>query len=365
MADENTVILTEDDEDPVLDGDISEFMAANAVPAKKYGVMLKRRREGAAIQNIESYRNRIPTLEEIGKQFGPGVYILVFTWTVKGAPGGKGTRAENYEMELPEDPWRRRYVKYQRELLDIQEKEDKERLKAKKEEATLEGLQKNAGGGGSSIEELKAMAETLRAIGVPIGGNVGGGLTLEKIVGYVTLLSPILTPIFQNIFAKDNSAKEMNALLLQMLINKNQSPENDKMKGLIDTLFTTTQRALALSGPAEPKEDIVDKIFGLIETVGPTMLQAIAAKTPEQRKKDPIFNAAAGSAEMKAVKEDPELLEALVNRLDQEYGYQGTDVILKPMEDIGIRRPESTFGNKAKYPSKGFDAEGNKLTSNE
>lgn len=88
------------------------------------------------------------------------------------------------------------------------------------------------------------------------------------------------------------------------------------------------------------KETIADKIFGMIENVAPQIMQ-IATLSAQQRTFDPRVAAAKGfmsvSPDFQTMKNDPAVKKIVVDRLDDYFGWEQTDVI---MEVAGDKRPD-------------------------
>lgn len=354
------------DEDSGPD-EISQFVEGLGLGEKFRCSIRRRKPNGDGFYILSDFKNRVPRVEEIGKRYGDGEYLVTFTWyPPRNAPkgGGKvGSVIKELSLDLPEVPWRREHVKYMAELKERDMQEERERKTRMREEAALTHIATSGGAAPGGLDQVKAAIELLRDLGISPG--VKQGPDWDKIIAFAGTILPVILPMFQR-----KESISMGEIITLMQNNQNnlltlmnrRSPAEENMLGFVNQAVQTASQIMKLQAGKPPEdaetESWADRIMGLIESVGPAVIQAIAAKPPEARAKNPLYNMAVNSADMKALSADKNKLIAVVNRLDEKYGCQATDGILEAFSELGIERPPETEVNRELYTSPGAEGEG-------
>jgi hypothetical protein len=344
--------------------DIVEFMVTHNVGAK-YTCMLKEVIPGGGPHGIlKNTRNEYLDVDTVGAQWGPGEYIWSFAYKVEGPNGVKAPTIKEYRIMLPERAWRKIYDNALRERSRVDKAAADREISEAKQNAELRAAEKgiSTGVAGDPLEVLKASMDTLKSLGVKIGGDNGS----QKIdwLGIGTVLAPLVLNFIQNgkserdkLQAQVQAAQAENMkFLMTMMMNGNGKGESTHMKSILDMAFGAMKQVTDFAQIMKPEEkrDWVDKIFEVVEKGLPQILE-IAKMSQAERNKNYLYQAAVNSPPVKAVQSDTAMQIDLTQKLDKTYGFQTTDEILKA---TGITRHESTMGNKGLFPSKGFGADG-------
>lgn len=351
--------VTDDTPDEILD-----FVRSNDV-ADKYTVMLKQQPDGGGKpQTLRSFSNYYPNVNTLGREWGPGSYILVFSWQAVGISGKKETVTKDYKLELPERAWGDEHDTW------LQERRDKA-LEAKtkrwKEDAIKDTIMRPVQPQTQQdpVDNLKKSIETLKALGVPIGGPApkaekevpkrDWAAFAVNMAPLVTAMMPLAVALISKVKPKDD--REVEKMLLAHALNK---PENDNMKTVLPFLMGSIKQIFELKESMQPEEKVgwVEKIFDKMGPMVPMVIAAVA-ESRSTGKMNPLVAMAGNSADAQKIKEDPELQILAANKLDQKYGFQQANDV---MEAMGMVRPAETLGNFAFYPSDGYDTHGQPIT---
>lgn len=364
-------ISPEDLEEDTPD-EVSDFMAEHNVGDKFTCTLKQYPREGGAAETLKPYRGYKPTIDEIGKQWGPGDYGVVFYY--KGAPGPDGKRpsiVRECRFSLPERAWRIVHDEFLRERSRI----NKEKLALEVETATVKAQIQNAERGvlpGAAptapdpIEALKSTASVLKDLGVPIGGSKPS----MDIPGLVTAIAAVVgavAPLFKSgdsggntsLIASlmDSNQKNMLAMFgMMMQMNGGQQGGNKYMEQILNMALGAMGKVKEFGELMRPEDKpaMIDRIFDLVAKGLPQILE-LAKMSKEEREKSFLHKAASETPEMKAAKSDPEINIGICNRLDKQYGFQTANEIL---DVAGVPRHPSTLQNKENYPSPGYNPDG-------
>lgn len=350
--------------------EIRDFIAGNGI-GNKYQCIVKERIAGGDPAILDTMNNRHPELDQIGKQWGPGDYVLVFSWQVPKPGGGKEKQMKNLNLHFSERAWRDIHEDYLLERNEERKRKRAQDLEKAKQEAELRAIEN----GGTKepaqdpLEALKKALDTAKALGIPVGGAAkeGKGLDIMGIAALLTALKPLLEGLFggnkQNdsaILIKAMEAQQAtNMLLMKSLLETRPggaSPESHHMDRILGMTMKGMERVLELQDMMKPaeKETLVDRIFGVVDKFLPSIME-LSKMSKEARERDMMYRIAAGSDEMKKARANPDVALILVNKWDEHYGFQTTNDILKV---AGIERPPETMGNMAKFPSDGFGPDG-------
>lgn len=300
---------------------------------------------------IKGFSRTIPTVDWIGRNYGPGRYCLVFQWRSKDEESGKmGNKTERVIIEVSE--------KFESEYREFQHQEKLRRLKKRKEsvqDALLESkiessiLTEEGGESRDSKQSAREYVNEMLSFNEKLGLR-RGGIDWEKILPVVLTGLPLALKALSEVSAsRQNQQNQLMTLMLTQSNNynsqlvevmKNLGPQNgsDTMKEFREMLTSAIDMKELLHG--EKKDSLADKIFSLVESVSPQLLQ-VASLSAQARQSDPRVAMArqyiATNPDFQALADSPESKSNLVRRLDGYYGWKQTDAILQVM---GWQRPE-------------------------
>lgn len=348
--------------------EIRTFVLANSVAAK-FTVMLKQKPDGGGIaQTLRSFTNWYPDVNTLGKQWGPGSYILVFSWRAKGINGKTETVTKEYQIEMPDRAWADEHdlfleekARTRRDKRDAEWREEADRARAM-------GTHQAAPAAPSELDALKKALEVAKSLGIAIGGG-GGPQKQEKVepkksfsdklvdlAPAITAIGAVVGPIAIALIARVKP-KEDNTLTTTLLTHVLNKPQEDgMMKQMVPFLMGTFKQMIDFkeSMVPEEKQSTVEKIIDKLAPMVPAVLQ-MAALSAEARSKNPMVKMAQNHPDMKTLRGDPEMLSMAIQRFDEAYGFQQTNGILAV---AGFERPSELADNYKAYPSNGFDANG-------
>lgn len=364
----NREIMAQINPDLETPDDVKHVLEENSLGRTRvYTCKLKRFPEGgeslqnaASAQFVQAWRCGFPSEKYVMQEYGPGRYLLIFSWNVNERLAGGDKKYQTKVVEIPleiGEACRDDYEEYQdqkrirraeRQARDLQRYREKQALNTMASGASPI-LDKNQAG----KEYLREFGETARMLGMstPIAPAAPQGSLLKDLVpGIVAAIPAVLSYL-------SNSAEKQNARmdnLLQMLVTTMQANTANMiaaMKGangpttgteILKEITGMVMGAVNLKETLEGnKETVVDKIFRMIEGVAPQIVQ-LAQLSKQQRMMDPRYMM--GKTMMNAdpnlsqLKKDPEILEMSVRKWDEQLGWEQTDAILTIGE---MRRPDT------------------------
>lgn len=344
--------------DPETEGMPDEVLAVldeyGLYNGKPFRTILKELPEGCEDPNrglyIKGFAKTVPTIDYLGKHYGPGRYCLVFTWRQKDPEQGRMiSKSAEVLLEVSD--------KFESEYKEFQHSEKLNRLRKRKEsvqdallESKLEGslLDDQVGSDGTNrnakeyVKEMLAFNEQL--------GLKRGGIDWDKLMPLIMTGLPLMMKALSDM--NSNKQAQMQQLMTLMLtqsnnynnqlveVMKNMGPQNgsDTMKEFREML-TSAIDMKELLRPEKP-DTLADKIFSMLETVGPQLLH-VASLSAQARARDPRVAMAKqfvqNNPDFQALDNNPESKSALIRKLDGFYGWQQTDSILQVM---GWQRPD-------------------------
>lgn len=341
----------EDIPDEVL-GILDEYKLYNGKP---FRTIIKELPEGcddpALGAFVKSFSKTVPTIDYLGRNYGPGRYCLVFTWKQKDPEQGRMiSKSSDVLIEVSD--------KYEAEYREFQHQQKIARLKKRKEsvqdallESKLEGtLLEDQTGEHHGNQNAKEYVKEMLAFNEQLGLK-RGGIDWEKLMPLLMTGMPLMLKVLADMSSsKQAQMQQMMTLMLTQSNNynsqlvevmKNMGPQNgsDTMKEFREMLTSAIDMKELLQ-PNKP-DSLADKIFSMLETVGPQLLQ-IAQMSAAARARDPRIAMAKQFVEhnpdFQALDNSPESKAALVRKLDTFYGWQQTDAILQVM---GWTRPDN------------------------
>lgn len=348
----NTVLgnyENEDIPDEVL-GVLDEYGLYNGKP---FRTIIKELPEGCDDPSlgafVKSFSKTVPTIEYLGRNYGPGRYCIVFTWKQKDPEQGRMiSKSSNVLLEVSD--------KYEAEYREYQHQQKLSRLKKRKEsvqdallENQLESSLLSDGNEKGSKQDAKEYVKEMLSFNEQLGLK-RGGIDWDKVLPVLATALPLVFKAIQEMGA--NTRQQQQQLMTLMLtqsnnynnqlveVMKNMGPQNgtDTMKEFREMLTSAIDMKELLQ-PNKP-DTLADKIFSMLETVGPQLLQ-IAQMSAQARARDPRIamakNFVQNSPDFQALADSPESQSNLIRKLDTFYGWQQTDSILQVM---GWQRPD-------------------------
>lgn len=352
---------------------VRDFMISNGV-GKKYSFILKKVLPGGKVGTLYNISNTHLNINEIGKQYGPGEYVLAFSWKAPRPSGGRDNHFKDYEVFLPDHPWGDIHADHVRETNEERKKQDKLRLEKTMLDAQVTAVEQGKiPGVKSPFDTMKETLEMARSLGVQVGGAAPQPKPLD-IMGIATFITA-LTPILQSVLGTKSGGadpalleqirgqNEMNKMLMEKLLRgSTEAPgSNAHMDKFMDMVTGNVGRMLEIKEMLQPeeKQGIMDRVFEAVDKYLPGIL-SMAQMAKEEREKQWGYKLAMANSDIKKIKDNPEMWPEMITKWDQEYGYQQTNGIITV---AGITRPPELEGNKALFPSDGFGPDGNPLAA--
>ena len=317
--------------------DIENFLADHGIKDVTYNCTVKRfPKEGGEIASWLpiNMKNNYPSIDEVGKRFGPGKYLFCFSWRETNEDGKRITRMKEHKIVL-DDEWNDIYDEYMAEKwAQKNRKIENERNRAKMK-AAAKGidLDEVTGEPRDPLEDLKNSLSVLKELGVPFGGN-GKALSAEGDLGMMQLMMSTQAENTKLLVAMmAQSANNANNMIMALLKNNQPQTNTDMFKEIMQMVTGTIQLKEALN---PEKKGVVDKVFELMEQVMPQILQ-MSQQRQSERVQNPLYKIAAESNEMDLLRKDPAALAYAIEKWDKAHGPEQTNMILKT---VGLTRPE-------------------------
>lgn len=311
--------------------------------------------------HLRGFSRGIPSPDYIAKEYGPGDYLLCFTWQTKDDDGVRRMKREEVPLSISEKVMNA----YKRERLTAKIRDASEigsQVRDALVEKTIEGdiIHALAGKNKGNDDDPKTTAkkyieetiETAKMIGLSPYAQApqvpAKSIEWDKIIpAAATVITAFLTMQQQ---AEQRRSDEFNKMLMLMMGNSqtanNQLLEvmkvqsgagsgNMAIREFKDMVLGALDIKDALSG--NNKETLGDKIFRLVESVAPSIL-AIAATTAQNANaaaNNPAVKMAKGYIEtnpdFQALKQNPAEMKKVIDNMDRTYGWKQVDHILNTM----------------------------------
>jgi len=320
---------------------------------ENYSCTLSSVEPDGSVAYIEEYNRQVPSVPIIGKRYGPGKYRLTFQWVV--VAGGED-RPETQEVDIViSEAFRSIHEDYQEEMAIQNELNQVKRLeRAKRRRSIREDVR------GPERKDPEEEFDRLMNRMVQMNSIMNPGAQKSSGINWEALAPIAIAAVKYLQESSSNSRQEQQKMLLMMMqmMDKNnqnliavmQNKQPSSGSQLMDKVTETVLSAVNLKEAINPqKETIADKIFGVIEGVAPKLLE-IAQMPKAQAENRMDYKLAEAYMQrdenFKKMNNDPEILEALVQKLDPQMGWLQTDQIL---EVAGYARPESMNHNRSVY----------------
>jgi hypothetical protein len=314
--------------------DIEEFLQENGLIEKKYTCVLKRQPpSGSTIMEFlpGSWVDEYPSIEEIGKRFGPGKYYYFFKYHIKEFDPSKGAEVKRIKMNqfavYLGTEWEDICTAHQAEKY----LEDKQKLKKLKQKSKLKSavydLDDDDSKGSDPIETMKHTMGVLKDLGVPIGGSKGEGGGMDSMQMMMFMMN-MMQKSSENMMQMMIASQQNTTNLMQgILTGRSQQQAPDTMQHFRE-MMTMVQGITEVKEIMNPeKRTVVDRIFEMAEGVMPAIM-SIANRPPEQRANDPMVGMVKNMPEFQQMDKDPEMRAELIKKWDEAHGKENTDAII-------------------------------------
>jgi hypothetical protein len=353
-----------DPEDDIPD-EVRAALEEAGLSKKSFHCMLKEVRmgsEGGALNGtntefVTSFHRGVPSPGFIAKEYGPGSYLLMFSWEGRDDDNKPRTKHQEVPVIISE----KALGEFKRNRLASKIKDATEigsQVRDALVEKSIEGSMLSAltGKDGDSKdpkttakEYIAETIENARMLGLsPLSAQpVATARTFEwdKILPPLLAAIPALMQMQQA--AERARSDDFNKMLMLMMstsqnsnnqlieIMKLQSKPADgatAFKETRDMIFNMLEVKEALNG--DRRETLGDKIFRLVESVAPSIL-SIAATTAQAQtaQNNPMVKMAKGyianNPDFQELKNNPAEQKSVIDRLDKFYGQNQVDIILQ------------------------------------
>lgn len=314
--------------------DIEMFMGEHNIGKQTYQCQIKRRPQGGGMPQAlpGMYKDLYPSLEELGKKFGPGTYVYSFSWRVTVGDGKKKNQMREYDVELSHEwePINRQFMRG--EII-----KERAQVKKIKEDAILEAslngedprVNNNVNDGVTGLKEAAHTLRDINAILAPQAGQMQNGGGNSDMGGIIQAMMQSNTESNKTMMTlMMGMMKGSNDLLIAMMGNKPQT-EGNQFKEAMEMVTNLVDLKAAI---APEKVTAVDKIFGVLEAVLPKILEVAQTRGMAAAKADPLVKMATDSQQFKDIMGDPQQWQYMVTKLIEEHGIAATNTILGTMD---------------------------------
>jgi len=321
---------------------------------------------------IRSWLRSVPSMDYIAREYGPGDYVLAFSWRMRSEETDGESRAMNHEVPLTISE--KFMEEYKRHRLDAKIKEAsntgtkvRDALIEKKIESQMvraltgDGDVPQVSPAQAAKEYITQTLETVKMMGLPIGIQPQKGIEWDKILPTVVAG---LTAFLQHQQTVERARQEDFNKLLMVMMGSSQNANSqlveimklntgvgtgaNQFKEIRDMIFGAIDIKNALQGGE--KETLADKIFRVVENVAPQILSiAATAATVQAAKANPVAKMAAGyiasNPDFQALRGNPVEMKVFIEKMDGFFGWKQADTILAV---AGWERPADCARDPAK-----------------
>ena len=326
-------VTTPDDAEQIIQTppDIEEFLAQHGVDKYSYNCQLQRKPEGGGALQIlpGGWKDVYPTVDFIGNNHGPGTYVFVFSHRAMNPDTGKQQSViKKHEIVLG-DEWE---LAFEENVLrrTIKNKNKREAIKEKaKLRAALDGRNETSPGG-DGVTSLLEATQTLRTLGVTVGGAPAAPTEGSN-------NNEMMMFLYKMQIEKDNAASDKWMKLLEIgmplavayFTNKKPASSGDTFKEAMGMVTDIVGLKNALN---PEKQTAVDKVFGLMEGVIPHLVQVFAQKGAAGTREEPLAQQALNSDELKDIMGDPEKRTYMAEKLFEKFEHDDCNAIFETLQ---------------------------------
>lgn len=319
---------------------------------------------------VESFNNEYPSVDYIGTRYGPGDYILIFMWRAKDPETQK---SRNYSEKITvsiSDKYIDRHEDYRLKKTIQRSQNRKEMVRRAKLKNVLDvsisdiGLE--SGPGMPSENEagkkyFESISEGMKLLGIdPMALRPKPGIDWKELMPLLITGIPAIMKIMSDI--SNSRQQQLNTMLTLLMSQSNKSSDqllefvrasqgqgsgNQFIKEFTDMIKGTIDLKDVLS---PEKQSVADRVFDAIDKVSP-MILSIVAMNAQQRANNPVVNMAKNYVEQnpdfQAMKNDAEIQQQVIARLDTFFGWEQADIIIQIMgyqrSDANPRLPQQRY----------------------
>lgn len=316
--------------------EIEDFIVENGITDKKYTCYVKKfPTAGGSVPQVLpwSENSKYPKAEDLGGQYGPGRYLIMFNWRTKNPEGKMTTTTKEYKMELGEE-WEeiamenaaKRMIESRKRMDSLAQKENLRRAMNGQLPGDTSQQQQPRNNNDGGFESLMNSATALRNLGVPIGGNQQDNSTN-------------MIAMFQMMNAQTQKSSEQMMQMMMMIMKSNSDQMVAMMNNKPQTHNNAFQEVTQLMGNmmdmkavlSPEKKSSLDRIFDVLEGAVPTLVQM------SQDKRAEMAGPYKAMPQVAEIGSEAEQLKYMVEKLDKKHGPDNTDTIL---DSLGWARPE-------------------------
>lgn len=358
----NTTLLgKEGDEIPE---EIASLFTEHGLSGCKYRVILKQVPDGVedtsrSLPFIKSWTRTIPTVDYIGREFGPGTYQMLFMWTRNDPENNDRPKTYSDSLHVTvSDKFEPEYRKYQfeKKMKDIEERQRK--VRSMKIEGSLEASMDPLIADGEKKPDAPPIEEAaikyvdgVASMAERLGMTRKQGFDWDKILPILLTAIPAVMKLVADTRANASGENQkFIAMMLGMMSQNNnqlievlRGQQNPRGADLTREMFDMIKGAIDVKEMIADhgKETVADRVFNIIAQVAPQILE-VAKLSAMQRATDPRYQVAKlyaqGNADIKEAQHSPAIAAELYAKLDATFGWRQADVVLGDVG--GVPRPD-------------------------
>lgn len=301
--------------------EIEDFMAENGLVDTKYTCYVRRfspEGGGEPVYLPWQHKGKYPTASDLGGEFGPGKYLIMFTWKAKDDQGKYQKIVKEFKMVLG-DEWEEIALERAAQRMLARQK----RLEKMEDTASLRRTIRTGNSTApkeekDGVEELRRTANVLRELGAYNNNTPApaGGADMGMLFQAILAMQQKSSETTMNMMMEQS--KQTNQLMIAMMqSNKPQSHSNTFME--VTNLMRDMMDMKSILSPE--KKTALDRLFDTLEGSVPMLLQM----TAEQRQKS--MAPLQGLPQTQEIKNDKAQLQYSVEKMDKAHGQENTNIL--------------------------------------
>ena len=362
------------DPDDAIPDEIRGVLDEFGLSKKSFQCTLKEVPEGSSLGDgessslntkyIKAWTRSVPSVEYIAKTYGPGMYILAFSWRSVESDDDGEKKSKSMRQEIPLEISPKFADEYKKHRLNARIEEASEMsstVRDKLIEKKLEGqiIKSLTGESQDAVNPAQAgkayveeVLNTAKMLGL---SNMQPALPAPKSIEWDKIL-PAVMPVVTAFLAMQQQAEQRRSddfnkmLMLMMSQSQNASGQliemmKAQLSGAGSAKSATQEYLDMIKGVVDikevmsgyGKESLSDKIFRVVEGVAPQILSIAATAAQAQAAKNTIPVKMAkgyieGDPDFQALKQNPMEMKAFIDKMDSFFGWRQTDVVLAVAE---------------------------------